>query len=63
MSYSITVRVKDGTATALTSPVAPDGIYVVHGHVDEHREDISVERQTPDGRLASCVSTVVYKEV
>lgn len=63
MSYSITVTVSGGTATASVSGPAPDGRYTLAGHIDDQREDISAERLTDAGQLVSRSSGTVYKEV
>lgn len=63
MSYSIAVKVTDGTAVVSVSGPAPDGGYTLSGHIDEHREDIIAERVTTAGQLAARTSGTVYKGV
>ena len=63
MSYAITVKVQDGTATIESISNVVDGVYTIAGHIDAQREDISAERQLPGNVLASRTSSTVYKEV
>lgn len=63
MSYSVAVKITDGTAVVSMSGPAPDGRYNLFGHIDEDREDITAERVTTTGQLASRASGTVYKGV
>lgn len=62
MSYSITVAVKDGSASVTTSGPVPDGEFQVNGHDDATRRDLGVIQRHADGRYAGAANTSHYKE-
>ncbi len=63
MSYSITVTVSNGTPTVKLVGTPPDGEYVVGGHSDEFREDISILRKDVEGLLKAHSTSSHSKEV
>jgi len=51
MSYTFTVRSKDGQHEIIGGENVPDGEHQISGHEDPVRVDLSVLRRGPDGRF------------
>lgn len=63
MSYSVEVRVKDGTASVTTSGEVPEGSFTVAGHEDDSQSSLNVTRRLPDGRFAASAAHTHNKVV
>lgn len=62
MSFSIAVRVSDGTATVTTGGDVPDGYFEVAGHEDDASRQLSITRRGADGRYVQSASAIHHKE-
>lgn len=62
MSFNISVRVTEGTPVVTASEGVPDGDYVIAGHEDDGRRDLSVTRRGSDGRYVQEAYAVHHKE-
>lgn len=62
MSFSIDVRVSDGTAEVTTSGDVPAGHFTISGHEDPSQRTLSVSRRDVDGRYVQLANGVHYKD-
>lgn len=62
MSFSIDVRVTDGTAEVTTSGDVPNGHFTISGHEDSGQRTLALSRRDADGRYVQNVSGVHYKD-